>query len=173
MIYALMGLLGFGLADFFVVFLSRSAGYLKGILWNTIFMFLYLIGLLFVFKSQTNIFGIETTEFITSSVAGIISTVGGISFYKGTQVGNLSVLSPIASSYSAIIILFSVIFLSEVLRPVQVISIVLVVVGTILVSTNFKNIKNLKLAITDKVVPYGLLSLVCWGTSFIVIGDIT
>jgi uncharacterized membrane protein len=173
MIYALMGLLGFGLADFFVVYLARSAGYLKGILWNTLFMFLYLVGLLYIFRSQANIFGIGITEFITSCIAGLISTLGGLSFYKGTQRGNLSVLSPIASSYSVIVVIFSVVFLSQVLSLVQTISILFVVVGTILVSTNLKYIKNLKLAVTDKAVPYGLLSLIFWGISFILIGDMT
>ena len=136
-------------------------------------MLFYLLCISFVSGRTTNLFEISTGEFVVGFIAGIITTLGGLSFFKGTQVGNLSVLSPIASSYSVIIILFSILFLSEILLPIQVGSVVLVVVGTILVSINLKNFKNLKLVITDRSVPYGLLAMFFWGTSFILIGDMT
>ena len=170
---ALIGLVGFGVADYVIVFLSKSAGFLKGMLWNAIFMLFYLLCISFVSGRTTNLFEISTGEFVVGFIAGIITTLGGLSFFKGTQVGNLSVLSPIASSYSVIIILFSILFLSEILLPIQVGSVVLVVVGTILASINLKNFKNLKLVITDRSVPYGLLAMFFWGTSFILIGDMT
>ena len=173
MVYALIGLVGFGVADYVIVFLSKSAGFLKGMLWNAIFMLFYLLCISFVSGRTTNLFEISTGEFVVGFIAGIITTLGGLSFFKGTQVGNLSVLSPIASSYSVIIIFFSILFLSEILLPIQVGSVVLVVVGTILVSINLKNFKNLKLVITDRSVPYGLLAMFFWGTSFILIGDMT
>lgn len=173
MIYALMGLIGFGLSDFAIVYLTKSAGFIKGMFWNTVFMTLYLIILIPVFGGMENLLNLQAIHLLIGTLAGILSTLGGYSFFKGTQKGNLSVLSPIASTYSVIIILFSIIFLSEKLYIIQTLAIVLVILGTILVSTNFQKFKNLKLTITDKSVPYALSSMLFWGLSFILIGNIT
>jgi len=85
MVYALIGLVGFGVADYVIVFLSKSAGFLKGMLWNAIFMLFYLLCISFVSGRTTNLFEISTGEFVVGFIAGIITTLGGLSFFKGTQ----------------------------------------------------------------------------------------
>lgn len=173
MIYALMGLLGFGLADFFVVYLTKFTDALKGMFWNTVFMTLWLLILTIVIGNPSALFHLGIADYIIGFTAGIITTIGGLAFYKGARLGNISILSPIGSSYSVLVILFSVLFRAESLNSIQFASIFSVIIGTILISTNLKKIMNLNLALTDKAVPYGIAAMLCWGSSFILIGDLS
>ena len=168
-----MGLLGFGIADFLASYLSKSTGYVKGMLWNTFFMFLYLLILLYLFGTHIRLSALSPLTLVTIVGAAILHTFGGLSFYKGTRVGKLSILSPIASTYSLVIILLSLLFFNEGLSELNVLAIALMILGTVFISTNLKEISNFKLVITDKSVPFGILSMLLWGTGFMLISVLT
>lgn len=64
---------------------------------------------------------------------GVVNAVATLSLYKGFEVGRLSVVSPIASSYPLVSIILAVSFLGESLTKERLLGIGLVIVGIILV----------------------------------------
>lgn len=65
--------------------------------------------------------------------------------YKGFSKGQLAVLNPIFASYSGIVALISIIFLSERLTPVISIALAAIFLGILLMNTDLKNLRSKRL----------------------------
>lgn len=90
--------------------------------------------------------------------AAFITAAAYLSFYKGLEIGQASVVTPIASASAVVILILSLVFLNEKLAFYQFVGISLVIAGILLMS--FKEIKKAKIA---KGVPLGLIAMLGWG----------
>lgn len=97
-------------------------------------------------------------------VIGIIGFFGGnITYYEALNKGNRAVVGTIASSFPAVSIIISVIFLNERVSIQQIIAIVVIFIGLILSSLDIKELRN-KNIFTDKSILLALITMLCWGT---------
>ena len=85
-----------------------------------------------------------------------------ISLYEGFKVGNPSLVGTIASAFGGLVAILSVVFLGEKLNVAQVISIFAIILGLIVSSLDLKNL-NTKQILSDKGIPFALVSLLAWG----------
>lgn len=121
---------GFGTADFIAKLSTNKTGFLRTAL------FMQVIGsfvvLPFAFHDISRLF-LQPWAALDGILLGVVNAVATLSLYKGFEVGRLSVVSPIASSYPLVSILLAVSFLGESLTRERLLGIGSVMVGIILV----------------------------------------
>jgi bacterial/archaeal transporter family protein len=99
--------------------------------------------------------------------------MGALGLSKGMRIGNASIISPITSVYPVITIFLSLIFLKEPITAFQSFCIVLIIIGTVLISLNLKNILKSDARKTHLGIEFALISLVGWGLFFFFISILT
>ena len=129
-IYGLLTATGFGTADFLAKLSTVKVGYLRTSLFMQIIGSFLIIP--FALPSISRLF-LEPWYALAGLLLGVVNALATLSLYKGFEVGRLSVVSPIASSYPVISVLLAVFFLGESITRNRLIGITLVVVGIVLV----------------------------------------
>ena len=95
---------------------------------------------------------------------GVVNALATLSLYKGFEVGHLSIVSPIASSYPVVSVILAITFLGESLTRERLLGITLVIVGIILVSIQ-KGQQELSKRVTEGVV-YAIIYMILGGVLF-------
>ena len=110
--------------------------------------------------------GITAYDALLMLMTGFIAVIGMISYVKGFEVGNVSVVAPITNGWGVVTVILSIAFLNARLNPVNIMEVLLIVVGVVLVSLKYKDIKKLKLNKIGKGVNYALVTMVAMGLYF-------
>lgn len=155
-----------GTADIFAKRVIGKIGVYKTVLTN---MSLGIAMLVVVSVFFTDIFYLPPDPLLISTAA-FLNILGFIFYYKAFQKGKLSIAAPIGNSHSMITVLLAIILLNEVLTKFQFLSIVTIIVGIILISVQFSELKRLKSAEGSG---YAFLSMVLWGFTLFFIAIIT
>jgi drug/metabolite transporter (DMT)-like permease len=164
-VFGLIGMLGWGVGDFVAAKLSRRSGNLRSLLWVYVYSIPILVGYLFFSKST---FHITVTALVLTLITGVLHTIGGLSFYRGFEVGKVSLVAAIASSWSVILVFAGIFLFGERLTAMQLVAIGLVILGSVSVSADVKELfKTSKFIFTDPGVPYALIAMLSWGFGWI------
>lgn len=168
----LAGMLGWGFADFFAKKTIDKVGDLTTLAWAHIYGAGIILGAVIVSSSisQRN-FPIDGVELGKLAFFGALQACVYFFAYKAFAKGQLSLLNPVFSSYSAFVVILSVLFFGEVLGLSLFLVLVLVICGIIftnLDSSTFvtRRIKFLKVpGMSDILIAVGLASgwTVLWG----------
>ena len=168
-IFGIVAMLAWGIGDFFVAKAVRKSSVFKAFIWAQIVgLTLFLFVFLFLFEFPI----ISFTSLIMLLIAGILGLVPLLAYYKGLQIGTVSIISPIAASYAVIPIIYSLIFLNEKLTVLQTAGVILAILGAILTSFKFHDLIKLRLKNLATGVEYGLIAMVGWGVFFIFIDSL-
>ena len=162
-IFGLIAMLGFGLGSAISQVPIKKIGSRWVIFIRSIFMSLMLFLVLLLFLSETNFSPLYI--FITFVIA-LIGYIPLVTFYKALKLGKVGIISPISSSSVIFTVLLSIIFFKESLSAIQLFSILLIIIGIIFISINFKDLKNSHLLSISSGVPYALISCLGWGLIF-------
>ena len=154
-----------GTGDFVAAILSRRIGNIRALLWATIFGVLLLI----IYASVTgNLLDSTPSSFLLAMTGGLLHTIGSLSFYKGLKVGKVSLVAPISSGWSLILVLAGVLFYNEVLSSSQIGAVALIIIGSILVSTDLKELfTSSKVRFADPGIPYAFVAMFSWGIGWL------
>ena len=166
-IFGIIAMFCWGTADFFVAKAVKKTNVFKVFLWSQI------IGLILFFLIFLLFFKFPTTSvniIIIILIAAFIGLIGYLAFYKGLQIGKVSIVSPIAASWSVVIVILSLIFLNEKLTTIQFIGIGLAIVGAVLVSFKLHDLLKLRIKNIAIGVKYALVALFGWGFFMFLIG---
>lgn len=166
-LFGLIAMFGWGLADFFAKKTVEKIGDLRTLFWAQIVGFVILASVYFVFASQ---FSYTIKDIIIFALIGLIGSSAYLLFYRALEKGQVSILSPIQASWVIITVILSVIFLQEVLGIFQAIAIAITILGIILVSFKYEDLKRLELKNLLPGVPEDLISMSLWGVNFVIIG---
>lgn len=165
MIAGLVSMFFWGISDFIAATLSRRIGYIRALLWATIFGDVFII--LYALITGT-LFNITTSAFFLAATGGLLHTIGSLSFYKGLKEGKVSLVAPISSGWSLILVLSGVLLYGEVLTSYQTGAIALVIIGSILVSTDLRELRaSSKINLSDPGIPYAFVALFSWGIGWL------
>ena len=99
-------------------------------------------------------------------LSGVVWAVGLMSFFKGLQMEEVSRATPVAQSYPIFTSILAVIFLDEVMDPLQWVAVLVVVAGAGLVS--FRRVPGVRGFINLKAFAILLFGSVMIGTAFVV-----
>lgn len=105
-----------------------------------------------------------------------IAVIGAIPIYflfKAMSVGKVSLVAPIANSSSLLTVFLSYIFYREILSGRQLIAVFLLIIGVLLISFRYSEIRRLRLS--RKIIPgakFAFITMIGWGLYFFLIKPI-
>jgi drug/metabolite transporter (DMT)-like permease len=165
-LFGILAMISWGAADFFVAKSVRTVSVFKTFVWSQL---IGLIPFILIFAIFFNFPSISFNSSILILITGLLGFVGVLAFYKGLQVGNIPIVSPIAASSAVVTVILSVIFLKEILTSFQSVGISLAILGTILTSFKFHDIIRLKIKSIASGVKFAVIAMLAWGISFALI----
>lgn len=141
---------------------GAEIGVEKFLFFRTILTTLLLLVVLLFFGGKFNLPMILFSLLISS-----IAYLAMLSMYKGFTVDKIGLVSPIASTFSMITIILSAIFFHATLEPIQVLSIVIIIIGVIMINLNMNDKLNVKAIIkSNRGVFFGLITAFAYGIFF-------
>lgn len=162
-IYAIISMVGFGLANTVSKIAIKDIGAKQTIFWRNLITSLGFLIVFLLFSSQ---YQLTLIYFIVAILIGVLGFIPFYLFYKAQNIGKLGIINPIANSYMLFTVIFSVIFFGENLTLIQIFSIIVILIGLILISINFNDIKNSELIDMKKGIPLAFISCLLWGLTF-------
>jgi len=165
----LVSMLSWGSGDFVTAGLSRSIGSLRALFWVTVVCDLLIV----LYGGATGAYHSVSLSAIPYAVAGgLCHTAASMSYYRGLKVGRVSLVTPISSGWSLILVLAAIFLYGEALAPTQAIAIGLVIVGSVLVSANLKEPQgSSRFTLSDPGIAYGFLAMLGWGIGFLFLNE--
>lgn len=165
-IFSLISLVGYGVSDFFGAIGSRKIGAFQAAM---ISRGISLVTLLIIFFIFFKLPPIPPTTILILGITGLLGTFGLLALYKGFKVGNVSIVSPISSSWAMITVLLGIIFLQESLTNLQLLAIALIILGTISSSIKLSEFKKLNSKTLVSGAVYAFIAMLSWGLMYFLI----
>jgi drug/metabolite transporter (DMT)-like permease len=165
--YALAAAAGWGISDFAAALGSARIGYFR-----TAILSQALGGLLaFLLTVQSLSLVVQFPQASLLSVGlGLVGVVAILAAYKSFEVGKLSVVSPLSSSYPALSTVLSIVFLGEVVSPLRAVGILFALGGIVIVTMQTRDVKP---ALPDQRarrmgqgIKYALIAFAAYGVIF-------
>lgn len=162
-LFALASMFSWGTADFFAKKAVDRVGYVKSMLIVQVFALMPLA--IYAFATS-QLPAMSVGLLLVTSVAALGGVGGYYFFFKGLQKGNISIVSPVSSSYAIVPVVFSYFLYGEVLSPLQLAGIAAIFVGVFLASTRLDELrKSIREGATNGVFE-ALMATVTWGTTY-------
>ena len=120
------GMFGWGLYDFFGGLFSKSIGNFKTFFWSQLagLVFIALLGVAFTINLN-----IPLKIVILIPVASILYAVAYLLFFKGFELGNVSIISATMNLWAVFTMLFAFIILGQRLSIFQLIGVLMILAG--------------------------------------------
>jgi bacterial/archaeal transporter family protein len=158
------GLLGWGIYDFLGGVFTKQIGPLKSFFWSQLAGFISTILLLFVFSVSLNL---PILILILLPGAAVIYSAGYLLFFKGFEIGNVSIVAATMNLWAVFTMLFAFIFLGQRLTGIQSLGVFMILCGVTLASLDWNDIRNQRFQLSAgvKEAVLGAFSLASFGTS--------
>lgn len=162
-IFALIAAVGWGIADIFGGLVAKKIGGYSSAVVSYILSLI--IASLYIPFAIHDLSGITLSTIIWLIIITPIGVIPLIALYEGFQRGNASLIGTIGGANGILVIPMSLIFLGESINLNQTICIILVIIGVLLASLDFTELKFKKI-FSDKGIPYGLVAMITWAIWF-------
>lgn len=155
------GMFGWGVSDFLANLAADKVGHNKTLFWSQV-AGLVTLGLGLWLVAPT----LALSPFLISLVVfcGLAYTFGYLFFYRGFEVGNVSVVSAVINSQNLFVVAIGLLR-GQTLSPFQVVALVLLFLGVFLVSVNLPELMSGKISLT-KGVKETLIASVLFGVFY-------
>lgn len=135
-ILGLAGAIFWGLADFAARFASRRVGAYRTLFFMQFFGFITLSAYLKWMGGFGHVAG-GWQPWALAGVAGVINMVASLALYYSFQIGVMSIVAPVSSSYPALTVVLALLS-GERIRPLRGVGLAITLVGVVLAATSFK-----------------------------------
>jgi len=162
------GMAGWGLYDFFGGLFSKRIGNFKTIFWSQLAGLVFAALLAFAIGINLNI---PTRIAILISLASVFYAAAYLLFFKGFELGNVSIISATMNLWAVFTMLFAFIFLGQRLSTFQFLGVTMIITGVALVSLKVSDIKDQKIKLLSGIketILAALLFGVFWNLSEII-----
>ncbi len=122
---------GYGTSDFIAKRTADRVGFVETLFYLELLGSPLLVALAVILEPHS---AIPLGPFALLAVLTAFGTIASFFLYRAFEFGTLSVVSPIASGYPAMIVILAVVLLHEVLSPADLAGIVLTLLGVVLIS---------------------------------------
>lgn len=133
------GMIGWGISDFFAGLFSKKIGHFKTFFWSQTAGLVFAALLIFFFATN---FNISPLMAVLLPVAAIFYAAAYLFFYKGFELGNISIVSATINLWAVFTVLFAFIFLGQRLSVFQFLGVAMIIAGVTFVSLKWSDIKN-------------------------------
>jgi transporter family protein len=135
------GMFGWGIYDFLGGVFAKQIGSFKSLFWSQLAGLISIFLLAIVFKSNVNV---PVLIIILSLIAAILYSAGYLFFFKGFEIGNVSIIAATMNLWAVFTMLFAFTFMGQRLSAIQTLGVVMIIFGATLASLNWSEIRNQK-----------------------------
>jgi transporter family protein len=133
------GMFGWGIYDFLGGVFAKQIGSFKSLFWSQLAGLISIFLLAIVFKSSVNV---PVLVIILSIIAAILYSAGYLFFFKGFEIGNVSIIATTMNLWAVFTMLFAFIFMGQRLSAMQTLGVLMIIFGATLASLNWNEIRN-------------------------------
>jgi len=137
-----------GIYDFLGGVFSRQIGPFKSFFWSQLAGLISALLLAFVFTVSLNI---PVLVIVLLPIAAIQYSAGYLFFFKGFEIGNVSIVAATMNLWAVFTMLFAFIFMGERLSTIQALGVLMIISGVTLASLNWSDIRNQRFQLTSGV----------------------
>ncbi len=130
---------GWGIYDFLGGVFAKQIGSFKSLFWSQLAGLISIFFFALAFKSNLNISGLIIFLSISAS---ILYSAGYLFFFKGFEIGNVSIIAATMNLWAVFTMLFAFLFMGQRLSSIQILGVVMILLGATLASLNWSEIKN-------------------------------
>lgn len=163
----LSGMFGWGTSDFLANDASEKVGHTKTFFWSQVAGLGLILLLILIVRPN---FNFSPLLLGLSIFGGVAYGVGYLLFYKGFEVGNVSVVSALSNLNTLFVILMSFFFLHQRLSATQTPGVILLLIGAFLVAVNFSHLKKGSVSLVSGV-KETILATIMFGVFFWPLND--
>ena len=135
------GMFGWGIYDFLGGVFAKQIGAFRSLFWSQLAGLISIFLLAIFFKSSVNA---PVLVIILSLIAAILYSAGYLFFFKGFELGNVSIIAATMNLWTVFTMLFAFMFMGQRLFALQALGVLMIVFGATLASLNWSEIKNQK-----------------------------
>ncbi len=132
---------GWGLYDFLGGVFAKQIGSFKSLFWSQLAGLISIFLLAIVFRSRVNT---PVLVIILSLIAAILYSAGYLFFFKGFELGNVSIIAATMNLWTVFTMLFAFMFMGQRLSAFQTLGVLMIIFGATLASLNWSEIRNQK-----------------------------
>ena len=133
------GMFGWGIYDFLGGVYSKQIGPFKSFFWSQMAGLLTILLLLFVFAINHNL---RILIIVLIPIAAIVYSAGYLFFFKGFEIGNVSIVAAVMNLWAVFTMLFAFAFMGQRLSPQQTLGVFMIIAGVTIAALNWQDIKN-------------------------------
>ena len=166
------GMIGWGIYDFLGGVYSKQIGPFKSIFWSQLAGAFFVLALLLVFTAR---FDTPVLVIFLIPIAAVVYSAGYLFFFRGFEIGNVSIVAATMNLWAVFTMLFAFIFMGQRLSAMQSLGVFMIISGVTLASLNWNEIRNhnFKLSIGVKETVIGAFFFgVFWNISEIISEEI-
>lgn len=130
---------GWGIYDFLGGVFAKQIGSFKSLFWSQLAGLVSILLLALVFKSNLSVSGLII---FLSILASILYSAGYLFFFKGFEIGNVSIIAATMNLWAVFTMLFAFLFMGQRLSSIQTLGVVMILLGATLASLNWNEIRN-------------------------------
>ncbi len=132
---------GWGIYDFLGGVFAKQIGSFKSLFWSQLAGLISILLLVIVFKPNA---GIPALAVALSLIAAILYSAGYLFFFKGLEMGNVSIIAAAMNLWTVFTMLFAFTFMGQRLSAVQTFGVVMIILGATVASINWNEISHQK-----------------------------
>jgi bacterial/archaeal transporter family protein len=144
----IVGMFGWGIYDFLGGVFAKQIGPFKSFFWSQLAGLISVLLLAFVFTTSINI---PILVIILFPIAAIVYSAGYLFFFKGFEIGNVSIVAATMNLWAVFTVLFAFIFMGQRLSTIQTLGVLMIISGVTLASLNWSDIKNQRFQLSSGV----------------------
>jgi transporter family protein len=133
------GMFGWGIYDFLGGVYAKQIGPFKSFFWSQLAGVISTLLLLLVFTINLNI---PVLILILLPIAAILYSAGYLFFFKGLEIGNISIVAATMNLWAVFTMLFAFLFMGQRLSTIQFVGVLMIISGVTLASLNWGDIRN-------------------------------
>lgn len=130
---------GWGIYDFLGGVFAKQIGPFKSFFWSQLAGLLSIFFLAFVFTISANV---SALVIILSAIGAIIYAAGYLYFFKGFEIGNVSIVAATMNLWAVFTMLFAFIFMGQRLSTIQTLGVLMIISGATLASLNWNEVRK-------------------------------
>ena len=142
------GMFGWGIYDFLGSVYAKQIGPFKSLFWSQLAGLISTLLLLFVFTIHLKA---PILVILLLPIAAIIYSAGYLFFFKGFQIGNVSIVAATMNLWTVFTMLFAFIFMGQRLSIIQSFGVLMIISGVALASLKWSNIRNQRFQLSSGV----------------------
>ena len=142
------GMFGWGIYDFLGGVYAKQIGPFKSFFWSQLAGLISILLLIFVFTTRLNV---PILIIILLPIAAIIYSAGYLFFFKGFEIGNVSIVAATMNLWAVFTMLFAFIFMGQRLSTIQSLGVLMIISGVTIASLNWSDIRNQRFQLSSGV----------------------